>query len=70
MGFTFPGLSLIFIVIFLQKEEFMNLHLVGRCWPSILFARGWDRLAPSEESLASSFINEKSDSCKSLMLIS
>ena len=48
----------------------MNLHLVGRCWPSILFARGWDRLAPLEESLASSFISEKSDSCKSLMLIS
>lgn len=39
-------------------EEFTHVHLVGRGWPNIAFARGWDRLIPAEESLVN---GEKED---------
>jgi len=42
-------------------EEFMQVHLTGRAWSSILYAKGWERLTPCEESLLPCLYTQTND---------
>jgi len=46
-------------------REFLNVHLIGRAWPSIVYVKGFDRLIPVEETLTATSIIEKEDPDKS-----
>lgn len=39
----------------------MQVHLTGRAWSSILYARGWERLTPCEESLLPCLYTQAND---------
>ena len=42
----------------------MIIHLIGRAWPNITYAKGWDRLTPREESLTVCVGNQIDESGK------
>lgn len=39
----------------------MRVHLVARGWPTMTYARGWDRLTPKEEGLADTYSEQVDD---------
>lgn len=44
----------------------MRVHLVARGWPTMTYARGWDRLTPKEEGLADTYSEQVDDHGKLL----